>query len=348
MPHQLIKHSLKSEFIDMKAQKTDNRQVAGLNHIPDQLYLHLLDKVDFRPVFIMGDHRSGTTLLYKVLVATECFNFVKAYHVIKYDEILSSYMNQTENNARQELDKLLKSLGMKDRMIDNVEVTPDLPEEYGFILNNAGYKPHLIPENLSVFIELCKKIQFVSAPDRLLLLKNPWDFSNFMYIKSVLPEARFIFIHRHPINVINSKLKGMRSTLATRNAYIALLSQGYTRIFNRPVQHFFYRMLYSSYFNLALQTVTKQTVEGTTYFLQHLDSLPKADYISLKYEDLCEDAEATILNILGFLGLEPRATLAYDSLISPRSIKLLPEVQRKYDQVRQKMESYFIYHGYDD
>src|SRR4051812_45814322 len=127
----------------MIKEKTENRRSTHVNPVPDESYLKLLQPVDFEPIFIMGDHRSGTTLLYKALVATRCFNFVSAYHVIKYDEILLNYVNKTEERVRQEFEEFLKSLGMKDRVIDNVEVTPDLPEEYGFILKNAGYEPYL-------------------------------------------------------------------------------------------------------------------------------------------------------------------------------------------------------------
>lgn len=326
----------------MEAQKPEN------NQIPDESYLHLLHKVNFLPVFIMGDHRSGTTLLYKLLMATQCFNFVSAYHIIKYDEILFNYVNRTENQARKELDELFKSLELKDRVIDSVEVTPDLPEEYGFILGKAGYDPPQVsPGSLALFTELCKKVQFGSDLDKPLLLKNPWDFSNFMYVKSVLPEAKFIFIHRHPIYAINSKLKAARSILTTKNAYIALLSQKYTQIFNRPVQRFIYQMLYSSYFDLGLRRVTSQAALATNYFLHNVDALPITDHISIRYEDLCENPEKTVLMVLGFLGLKQRSALAYESLIEPRSPQLLPEVAQSYDDIYQKLQLYFAYHGYD-
>jgi hypothetical protein len=327
--------------------KTENMQSTSINHTPDHSYLDLLEEVDFNPIFIMGDHRSGTTLLYKTLVATECFNYVSAYNVIQYDRLLSNKVNRTENQARQELEELLQSLGISDRVIDNVEATPSLPEEYGFILKNAGYESYLNPDNLPVFIQLCRKIQFVSVSDRPLLLKNPWCFPHFMYVKSVFPEAKFIFIHRHPIDVINSKLKAARSILATRNAYTVLLSQQYAQIFKNPVQRFVYRLLYSTYFDLGLRQVTKPAVQSTTYFLQNIDSLPKTDYVSVRYEDLCNEPEETILKILGFLGLDQQSTLAYNTLIKPRPIKLLPEVQGKYEQIRQKLQPYFAYHGYD-
>ena len=49
----------------------------------DQPYLDQLTQTDLQPIFILGDHRSGTTLLYQTLASTHCFNVVKAYHVIK-------------------------------------------------------------------------------------------------------------------------------------------------------------------------------------------------------------------------------------------------------------------------
>ncbi|HAA28241.1 MAG TPA: sulfotransferase [Cyanobacteria bacterium UBA8553] len=318
-----------------------------INCIADESYLNLLPEVNFSPIFIMGDHRSGTTLLYKTLVATEYFNFVRAYHVIKYDEILFNHVNHTENHAHQELKELLKSLGMKDRVIDNVEVTPDLPEEYGFILKNAGYESHLNTDNLALFTQLCRKIQFISNPDKPLLLKNPWCFPHFIYIKNAFPEAKFIFIHRHPIHVINSKLKATRSILTARNAYTSLLSQQYVQIFENPMQRFVYRLFYSTYFDLGLRRVTEQSVQSTTYFLQNVDSLQKTNYVSVKYEDLCKQPEATIHKIMGFLGLEQKSTLAYDTLIEPRPLKLLPEVERKNDEIRHKLQPYFTYHGYE-
>jgi hypothetical protein len=194
-------------------------QLKKINIIPDEPYLQLLEKVDFNPIFIMGDHRSGTTVLYQILVATECFNYLKASHIIKYDEILESHINGTQERTRQELENLFKSLEISDRQFDKVKPTPDLPEEYGFILKNAGYESYLNSENLLLFVQLCQKIQFASNSDKPLLLKNPWCFPHFMYIKSVLPKAKFVFIHRHPIHVMNSKLKAVRLVLSVESSY---------------------------------------------------------------------------------------------------------------------------------
>lgn len=323
-------------------------QFTNKNFIADTQYLNLLSKVNFSPMFIMGDHRSGTTLLYKTLVATGCFNCVRAYHIIKYNEILSNYLNQIENQAIQELEKLFQSLDISDRTIDRVIATPNLPEEYGFILKNVvGERSYITPKNLPIFQQLCRKIQFVSESDKLLLLKNPWDFPQFMYVKSVVPTAKFIFIHRHPIHVINSKLKAARTLLSSWNPYIALIAQWYTPIFKNPVQRYFYQLLYSQYFDLGLRRVIQQSVESTTYFLEHIRSLPNRDYLCVKYENLCEAPKVTVFKILEFLKLQSRSTLNYESLIKPRTVNLLPEVNRKYDEICYKLQPYLTYHGYN-
>ena len=105
--------------------------------------------------------------------------------------------------------------------------------------------------------------------------------------------------------------------------------------------------MYTKYFNLGLRRVTKASIESATYFLENVESLPEKDYLCLRYEDLCKAPEATIQKILGFLALEPRVTLEYEKLIKPRSIKLLPEVQRQYEQIRNQLQPYFTHHGYD-
>ena len=322
-------------------------RISNDSHTRDEPYLRLLQDINFLPIFILGDHRSGTTLLYKLLTATQCFNFVTAYHVIRYDEILFNYVNRRENDARQALDELFRSLGLRDRIIDGVAVTPDLPEEYGFILPNAGYRPQLGPSNLPGFIELCKKVQFVSASDRPLLLKNPWDLLNFMYVKAAFPDARFIFIHRHPVHVINSQLHATRSLLSTRNAYVALIARWYAQLFQRPAQLFAMRLLFSSHLDLGLRITVRHVVRTTSYFLQHVGSLSEKDCVSIRYEDLCEDPKTNVGKILEFLGLEPRAFLAYDTFIEPRPFHLLPEVARKRHSILRRLEPYCIYHGYD-
>lgn len=331
----------------MEGPMDGGKRLAGGSKTRDEPYLPLLRDVTLQPIFILGEHRSGTTLLYRLLVATQCFNFVSAYHITRQGEILFNYVNETEDHARAELDTLFKSLGLEDRIIDGVAVTPDLPEEYGFILRNVRLRPQLNPSNLAGFIEFCKKIQFVSNPDRPLLLKNPWDFMNFMYVESAFPTSKFIFIHRHPIHVISSLLRANRSVFAAKNAYLALIAQWYAQLMDSPVRLFGVRLLFSSHLDLGLRIVTTHAVKATSYFLKEIGSLSNTHYVSVRYEDLCEDPESNILKILSFLELNAKVDLTYDAFIQPRPLHLLPEVARRYDDIQQKLHRYFVYCGYD-
>ena len=322
--------------------QSNNKTLVG-----DDKHLDLLEEVDFTPVFILGDHRSGTTLLYKTLTATGCFNFVRAYHIIKYDEILANYINQTEEQAIQELEQIFSSLKIGDRAIDKVQVTPNLPEEYGFILSNTvGDGSCITSENLSTFQQLCRKIQLTSNPDLPLLLKNPWDYTQFVYLKNTFPTAKFIFIHRHPLDTINSKIKALRILLTTWNSYTALISHEYSKIFNNLPLRYFFRFLNSAYFNLGLRQATKQSIASTTYFMDNIESLSYDDYCSIRYEDLCQAPAQTINEILSFLHLESQQNLDYKSLIKPRPVEWLSEIKQNRDQLYQKLQPYLDYHGY--
>lgn len=256
------------------------------------------------------------------------------------------HLNGTRDETRQGLENLFKSLGISDRIFDRVKATPDLLEEYGFILRNADYESYLNPENLLLFTQMCQKIQFVSHRDRPLLLKNPWCYPHFMYVKSVFPQAKFVFIHRHPLHVMNSKLKAVRLMLSVRSSYTELISKRYRQIFNNPMKLLLFRLLYSSFFGLGLGRVTKQSIESTTYYLENIQSLPATDYISIQYEDLCQAPEETIVKVLEFLGLQAAATIDYESAISPRPLKLLPEVEKSYERICTKLQPYLLHFGY--
>jgi len=78
---------------------------------------------------------------------------------------------------------------------------------------------------------------------------------------------------------MNSKLKAVRYMLLAKRAYTNLISKQYRDIFSNPIKRLFYWLLYSKYFNLGLRRVTQKSVASTTYFLQNIESLPKADYV---------------------------------------------------------------------
>jgi len=328
----------------------------NINEIPDSLYLNLLDDINFKPIFIIGLHRSGTTLLHKVLAETRCFNYVNYYHAIKYDELLYNHINKKDNQVCQELKEFFNSQGIITRAYDNVKVTVDTPVEYQSLIGNrfskarygqTEFEIYLNSENLQKFIEVCKKIQCISKADCPILLKNPSEFANFKFLKSAFPGAKFIFIHREPIPVINSWLKMQRSAWSKKSNSLAIRWPLYNQTFENFLLRSYRWILESEYFDLGVHRAMKRHVEKTTYFLQNIDSLQNQDYVSVRYEDFCKQPEVTILKILGFIGLKARATLDYEKLIEPRPLDLLPEVERNSEQIKKLLQPYRTYCGYE-
>ena len=105
---------------------------------PDNEFIQELQQVTFQPVFIVGLHRSGTSILYKMLTETGNFNPVTAYHLINYNELLLNHHLKKEEFAKQLLTESFREKGLRDRGIDRLKVTAEFAEEYGFLLNKKN------------------------------------------------------------------------------------------------------------------------------------------------------------------------------------------------------------------
>jgi len=314
----------------------------------DIQYLDKIKNISFQPVFIMGLQRSGTSILYKMLGAANCFNVITAYHIVKYNELLHNHINNLEDDVKDKLSEFFKDPSQMTRGIDRLQVTPDFPEEYGFLLVQKTKQPRLNQNNLSLFTELCKKIQFISDSKKPLLMKNPFDFSNFIYIRKMFSKAKFIFIHRNPMNTLNSQIKAMRTLLQNRSAYMSMLSPWYDQVFESNIRLRYYRFLYSSRTPLRVTSAIKRISNETNIFLENIDVLQKDEaYINVRYEDLCEDPRSIITNIMKFLDLPLQSNLNYRDFIKPRKTVLLEELQRREQFISKRMNKYFTYCKYE-
>ena len=313
----------------------------------DLQYLDRIKNTSFKPIFIMGLQRSGTSILYKMLDATRCFNVITVYHIIKYNKLLNNHINGLEDHDKKTLAEYFRNQPQINRGIDQLQVTPDFPEEYGFHLAQKTKQSNLNQNNLYFFIELCKKIQFISNSEKPLLLKNPFDFQNFIYIKQMFPDSKFIFIHRNPMRTLNSQLKAMRTLLQKKSLYMAILSPWYNQILDDRIQLSYYRFLYSSHIPLRVISVIRRMAKTTDFFLKNIDLLQKEEeYINVRYEDLCKDPKLTITNIMEFLKLSPQSNLNYHDFIKPRKTILAKELTRRKRTIEKKMNKYLLYFGY--
>ncbi len=314
---------------------------------PDSPYLDRLRDIDFTPAFILGLHRSGTSILYKMMRSTGRFNGVTTYHVTHYNELLRNHIEEQQRQAKQELNELLQREDYQDRGIDNLEMEADLPLEYAFLLGKNYLFNQLNPDNIDVFVELCKKIQYIGDRSKPLLLKNPWDFANFMFIKQQLPQAQFVFIHRNPLAVINSSIRALRVLVSQETVYSELISPLASDAVNNPVLSLVGRMLLHPRFPLGLAIVVEHRAAYIRYFLDNIGRLDSDSYVNVRYEDLCSQTEDTMGTIFDLLDMDDVELEQFNAFINPRDLSLSDDVARLKGYIKKRFARYRTAFGYD-
>ena len=312
----------------------------------DQQHLQLLENVEFQPIFILGLHRSGTSILYKMLNATGCFNPVTAYHLIRYNQLLTNHVNNQEESSKKELTESFQEKGLDDRGIDKLKINADFAEEYGFLLGQKTLQMYITPKNLSLFTEMAKKIQFISENNKPILLKNPYDLPNFLYIKKVFPNAKFVFIHRHPFKTLSSTIKAMDILLKNKNPYTTYLFKTYNKLFENPLLLLPAKFCFSRFKTFGVVYLTMSSSKATRYYLKNIGQLSKKDYVSITYEDLCENPQKNMKKIIDSLNIKINKKLDFKSFINPRKVDLDPSVLKLRKFIFKCMKKYVKCFGY--
>ena len=294
---------------------------------------------EFRPVFIMGHHRSGTTILYQLLAQTALFNLTTAYHVLNRHRLLALHAAGEEPQAREELRRQFEARGLRDREFDSIKITPDIPEEYAYALEPQGPRPRLSPQNLDGFQRFCRTVTATQDPARPLLLKNPYDTGNFLYIQEALPAAVFVYIHRDPVEVVSSQIRAIRSLLEKKNEYAALVVEGYRRLYEQPFNLALLRFLCAVRFPLLVGTVARNLARVNDHVLRHGEQMGDRCF-NLTYAELCAAPAQTISAILQFLGRRDVPERDYAGLVKPRRSEPPPEVEARRHRIRARNAEY--------
>jgi hypothetical protein len=315
----------------------------------DKPYLSRLKDLSYRPVFVLGEHRSGTTILYKLLALSGSFIPLTTYHALYYDQLLANHLEGKTEKARAELNRFLHDLGLRNRLVDEIELSADYPEEYCFVLQARARSFRLSQRTFHVFDEMCRKLAYTGGQGHTLLLKNPFDFDNFLTIKDLLPDARFVFIHRHPLNTLSSMLQMVRRNWYEGNIYHQLHSRPYTFLQKNAISSGLMRWMLNPNSRLALarRSMIRRIASRAAHYRQNISRLSADDYLSLRYEDLCRSPRAEIERVVAFLGESPATEVKYESLVRPRGLQLTPELKGIEESLRRVFSQAMEYHGYD-
>lgn len=268
---------------------------------------------DSRLIFILGHHRSGTTILYNMLVAAGPFCHPSPYHLAHFEDYLADERFDQER-AIESTERRFSSRGIADRFVDHIPAGALSPEEYGFALREG----RLTSSNLSRFMRFGDFVRSRAGDGRILLLKNPRDFDNALFIHRSFPQAKFIFIHRHPGPTIESRIRELRLLFSRRSPYQAEIEPRYGRIMDSGLRRRTIRLclrpqgLLTNYFLHDFRRAGKR-------FLDNLRSMATGAHISTTYEKLCADPEGEICRMLEFLELGVRDTSTVRDMIRPVS-----------------------------
>lgn len=294
--------------------------------------------------FILGLHRSGTTLLYEMLSATGLFDWVTARHVIDFDDVRRGEHAPTAGRAR--LAQRFDSLGLTSREVDAVSLTPETQEEYGFILHNLGAGLQLSEKNLACFDAVCQSVRRDWHTHRPLLLKNPWDFGRGALICRHDREARIVYIHRNPLHVLSSLFRLTIKALDARHPYLSMLDHRYGQAMLGEFPQRIGRLVAQRAPGLILRSILKSTGRLTDEYLATREGVPPDRAIDVRYEDLVDHPNETISRILEHLRMDA-SPMDFCAMIGRHRSSVAPEVLSMLDRVIDQLGTYAASTGYD-
>lgn len=180
------------------------------------------EKLAGPPIFILGHWRSGTTHLHNLLVQDPQFGYTTQKQCLFPNSFLSNPL----------VTFFLKNFMPTTRPMDNVTMNMETPQEeematantilYSFY--NGWAYPKRVMKSYRRFVRfegateqqkkrwqkgylrVLKKAS-IYHPGRRLVLKNPANTARIPALLEMFPDAQFIHIYRHPVNVFYSTRK---------------------------------------------------------------------------------------------------------------------------------------------
>jgi len=244
------------------------------------------------PIFILGHWRSGTTLLHNLLIQDDQFHYPKIFEVIQP----STFMNIRKNYL-----EILKKRKVKNRPMDNVKNDPMLPGEEEMAVAALTLKSPLVgwafPSKFD-FYEQYLSFDDVNGDEReawkkeydsylrkisidtekQLILKSPTNTARIKLLLELYPNAKFINIHRNPINVFKSTRRLHQTAIKLTNLQSNVKYDIDSRILST------YRKLYEAYFKYS-------------------NFISKSNLVNVSFEELENKSEIIIEKLYSELGL---------------------------------------------
>lgn len=304
-------------------------------------------KLQHDPLFILGHWRSGTTFVHNIFAQDPRFG-----HTTTYQTVFPHYMM-----AMQGMFKPVMGWLMPDhRPTDNMELSPDLPQEEEFALQNTcpysyynfWFYPERMqeycdryltmkqatPEEIAAFKEKFERLVKISlwntrcdVKDAQYLSKNPPHTGKVKTLVELYPNAKFIYLIRNPYTVFESSRSFFTNTIA-------------------PLQ------LHSISMEQMEQNILRNYMELYRAYKEQKKYIPEGNLFEIKFEDIEKDAlgiTKKIYHDLQLPGWEAARPAIEQYIASKRSYKKnkYQYEQRTIDMVNEAWGEVLDEWGYD-
>jgi hypothetical protein len=202
-----------------------NSAVAGFEH---RRYGSAIESAEIEPpVFILGLARSGTTLLHGLFAADERFAVpnlfqVRFPHTFLMTESFLSRVTAPLVPSRRSQDNVRfgwRTPGEEGGAMcvlslcsnELADVFPRRRDHYARFYALEDVSPDELAAWCAAFVWFLRKLTVRHG--RPLVLKTPSNSARVRLLSELLPEARFVYIHRNPYDIVRSQLS-MRSAVA--------------------------------------------------------------------------------------------------------------------------------------
>ncbi len=258
------------------------------------------------PIFIVGNFRSGTTFLHRILARDDQSTSFTSWELYLAPSVIGRKfytglmkINYAMGNPAQRAIDLFHSIVEREAYMHKIGLNE--PEEDGQVLFQIWSSFHLlaffpfpklireyiyydeqVPDDvkerdMAYYREIVKKHIYAHNGKRYLS-KDPGNSPKVKTLHKQFPDAKFINLVRNPLQVIPSS--------------ISLFSY-HCRTYGDPEEEY----------NLR-ESVIEHSKHWYAYPHQYLKNLPPDQYIRVRYRDLVEDPQGTVERIYHQFGLE--------------------------------------------
>ncbi|MEO0015436.1 MAG: hypothetical protein RLZZ535_3825 [Cyanobacteriota bacterium] len=272
-----------------------------------------------KPIFIIGNPRSGTSFLHTLVTESEDFVSFKTWEIF-FPSLTARVIIKPiiDFLIRHKFTQLVPEETGHGLYLDRVEhdeflFIHQLNTQFLLLLSPLGFDDREYPElrlydqqpdarrySSVKFFQECLKRQIYYSQKTQIVAHIHFSTCRIKTLLEIFPDAKFIYLARSPYDTIPSHLTLEYNILKNQNRLDSISPEKLQRYFQRRYQY---------------------DIELYRYFyeLHQQNQIPKKNIMTLSYQSLCSDLETSFKQIVDFTAIKPSQKL--HQIIKQQAIK---------------------------